>query len=430
PDQRVSIVVRDYDDYSNGAAYFYDNKIDIWAPALDFELRGTHPWIENVVAHEFTHIVQIQTAMKLGRKVPAVYFQWLGYEAERRPDVLYGFPNVIVSYPLSAFVVPAWFAEGVAQYNHPDLSHDRWDSHRDMILRAAMLDDKLLSWEEMAVFGKTSLGNEESYNAGYSFVEYIAETYGVEKLREISRQLGSLNRLTIGGAIGAALGKSGEELYEEWKRAKLAHYQAVVQRIGTERVEGELIEDEGFGNFYPAFSPDGKKLAYVSTKDKDYFSLSTIYVYDLETKKKTRVRSGVRSALSFSPDGRFLYYSKSSVANPFWSRLFDVYRYDLQEEREERLTRGARAMNARLSKDGSQLVCVVNRDGTTNIAVADADGRNLRQLTKFENGEQVFTPVWSPDGTAIAFGFSDSHNQSIALLDAVGSNFRILKSGG
>ena len=116
PDQKVNFVVTDHDDISNGGAYFYENKIEIFAPSLDYVLRGTHNWLRDVVSHEFTHIVQIQTAMKFGRKLPAFYFQWLGYESERRPDVLYGYPDVIVSYPWSGFAVPVWFAEGVAQY--------------------------------------------------------------------------------------------------------------------------------------------------------------------------------------------------------------------------------------------------------------------------------------------------------------------------
>ena len=220
PDQRVSFIIRDHDDYSNGAAYFYDNRIEIRAPALDFELRGIHPWLWNVVTHEFTHIVQIQTTMKFGRKMPGFYFQWLGYEAERRPDVLYGYPNVLVSYPFSGFIVPSWFAEGTAQYNNPSLGYDYWDSHRDMILRMYMIDGNPLSWEEMAVFGKTSLGNESSYNAGFSLVGYIAQKYGVEKLQEISVKLSAPFRLTIDGAIKAAIGKTGVELYEEWKVGK------------------------------------------------------------------------------------------------------------------------------------------------------------------------------------------------------------------
>ena len=430
PDQKVSFVIRDHDDYSNGAAYFYDNKIEIWAPALDFELRGTHPWLRDVVTHEFTHIVQIQTTMKLGRRFPAIYLQWLGYEAERRTDVLYGYPNTIVSYPLSAFVVPSWFAEGVAQFNHPDFAFDYWDSHRDMILRMYMLDGNPLTWDEMAIFGKTSLGNESSYNAGFSIVQYLAESYGVDKLKELSRSLASPPRVTVDGAIAAVLGKSGFELYDEWKKAKVEQYQKVAAAITSSRSEGELIEKEGFGNFYPAFSPDGKKIAYVSNKGEDYFSLSSLSLYDLEQKSSKQLDVAARSTLSYSPDGRYLYYSRINRDNPHWSRLSDIYRYDTKEESEERLTYGLRAWNPNLSLDGTKLVFAIGKDGTANVGVADAQGKNRRSVTTFSNGEQVFTPVWSPDGTVVAFGYSTGYNQSVALINEDGSGLRVVVRGG
>ena len=429
PDSKVSLVIRDHDDYSNGAAYFYDNKIELWAPSLDFELRGTHPWIRDVVSHEFTHIVQIQTAMKLGRTFPALYFQWLGYESERRSDVLYGYPNAIVSYPLSAFVVPAWFAEGVAQFNHPSLTYDYWDSHRDMILRMYMLEGNPLTWEEMAVFGKTSLGNESSYNAGFSIVSYVAETYGAEKLKEISSALSSLPRVTIDGAVSKALGISGEELYERWKQAKIEQYRQVGDRIKAKRVEGELIEKVGFGNSFPTFTPDGKKLAYVSNKNEDYFRLSSVYLYDLETKTSSKLDLRARSTLSFSPDGKYLYYSKLSRKNGFWANLYDLYRYDITKEKDERLTYGLRAWNPKLSSDGKKLAFAYGGDGTVNLGVCDADGKNVRQVTRFVNGEQVYTPQWSPDGAAIAFGFSSDDKQSVAIVNEDGTGFKVLVRG-
>jgi len=191
PDQKVNIVIRDHDDYSNGGTDSYDNFIVIYAPALDFELRGTHPWLWMVVTHEFTHLVQIQTAMKFGRRVPGIYFQWLGYEKESRPDVLYGYPNVIVSYPIAGSLIPPWFAEGVAQYNNPIQGYDNWDSHRDMILRMYMVDGNPLSWNEMAFFGKNSLGNESVYNSGFSLVGYIGKKYGVDKLKQYRDNLQS-----------------------------------------------------------------------------------------------------------------------------------------------------------------------------------------------------------------------------------------------
>ena len=36
PTQKVSFVIRDFDDISNGAAYFFDNKVEIYAPSMDF----------------------------------------------------------------------------------------------------------------------------------------------------------------------------------------------------------------------------------------------------------------------------------------------------------------------------------------------------------------------------------------------------------
>ncbi|MEK6572062.1 MAG: DPP IV N-terminal domain-containing protein, partial [Bacteroidota bacterium] len=429
PDQKVSFVLKDYDDYSNGAAYFYDNKIEIWVPALDFELRGTTNWLRNVVTHEFTHIVQIQTAMKFGRRVPGFYLQWLGYEAERRPDVLNGFPNVIVSYPISGAIVPAWFAEGVAQYNRPELRYDSWDSHRDMILRMHVLDGNMLSWNQMGVFGKTSLGNESSYNAGYSFVHYIAARYGEGKISEVSRNLSRLPSLTIDGAIERTVGKTGREIYEEWKAWLKGRYEASVAPIRSRLITGEIIADVGFGNLYPSFSPDGKKIAYVSTKKEDYFSLTSLYVYDIEAKKEERLVSGVRSSLAWSPDGKRLYYAKAGRENKHWSSYEDIYLYDLESKEESRLTHARRARYPSISPSGERIAYVTESDGTRNLAVMKIDGSDPLFLTNFKAGEQAYSSSWSPDGSMLVFGYSDRKAQRLALVRADGTGFKLLTDG-
>lgn len=434
PDQKVSWIIKDYDDYSNGATYFYDNKIEIWATSMDFDLRGTHNWLRNVITHEFTHIIQIQTSMKFGRRVPAFYFQWLGYEAERRPDVLYGYPNVIVSYPISGFVVPAWFAEGTAQFNRAELEYDFWDTHRDMILRMYALDGNMLSWEGMSVFGKTSLGNESSYNAGFALVSYIAYKYGANKVVEISRSLSSLTEYSIDGAIKRAIGINGETLYNEWRRSLEKEYNSKVESIRKNLVEGERIADVGFGNFYPTFSPDGKKIAYVSNKEADYFFLSSLYIYDLETKQEKKLKEGVRSSLSWSPDGKRIFYSKNTSDNKHWSNVYDIYCFDLVTEKEKRLTRGRRASYPAISPDGKQIAFVINMDGTTNLAIANYydSSKTLREellLTNFSNGEQVYNPKWSPDGRKIIFDYSIKDGRDIAIIDLQSKDIDFIFSG-
>lgn len=466
PDQKVSIIIKDHDDISNGAAYFYDNKIEIYAPSMDFDLRGTHNWLRNVVTHEFTHIVQIQTAMKFGRGVPGIYFQWLGYESERRPDVLYGFPNVIVSYPFSGFVVPVWFAEGVAQYNRTDLRYDFWDSHRDMILRSYALDGNMLTWEQMGVFGKTSLGNESSYNAGFAFVSYVAKKYGEEKLLDISRNLGRFSATTIDGAIKDAVGKDGGEVYAEWRAQVEKEYAERVAPIRENVKEGQLIpmlsEDGtavqaenkelqtlpvhdqksrqmlsccatnfnmGFANLYPSYSRDGKKIAYVSNKSADYFSMSSLFIYDVETQKEKRLQGGVRTSVSWSPDGKKIYYGKASRDNPHWSFQYDLYVYDIEKEEETRLTHGKRAWSPAVSPDGSQIAFVVNGDGTTNLALMNSDGTNSRIVTPYANGEQVYAPQWSPSGDRIIFDYSIKDGRDLASVKPDGSDLKFLVSG-
>lgn len=418
PNQKVSIVIKDYDDYSNGVTYFYDNKIEIWASPLDFELRGMHNWLRDVVTHEFTHNVQMQVALKFGRRIPAIYFQWLNYEKENRPDILYGFPNVIVSYPLAGVNVPAWFSEGTAQFNHPDLNYDYWDTHRDMVLRMQVIDDKLLSWEQLNSFGKTSLGNESVYNSGFSLVEFIARNYGIDKLEEISRSLKSPFYLTIDQALKKSLGIDGKELYKMWREHLKKRYSQQIKSIG-EKVEGEIIADVGFGNFYPKFSPDGREIAYISNKSNDYFYPSAIYVRDIETGKEIKLAEGAISSFSWSPDGKKIFYSKKTRRNKNFRSLYDIFVYDLGLRKETRLTYGLRGNNPVVSPDGKYIAFVVYNDGTANIGVIDIDNvdEGVKILTDFKNGERVYNLCFSPDVKKILFDYSLKDNRDIGLLD-------------
>ncbi len=429
PDTKVSLVFKDVSDYSNGLAYFFNNKIIFYTSPLDYDLRGTHNWLRNVIAHEFTHIVQMQVAMKFGRSLPAFSFQWFGYERERRDDILYGYPNVLVSYPLPGVIVPPWFAEGTAQYNRPQLGYEEWDSHRDMILRCYALSDSMLSWDEMQAFGKTSLGNESVYNAGYKLTRYISAHYGEESIVEITRRLGRLFTFSIDGAIQDVLEKSGHELYDEWTEHTKKDYQRRIAPVRAHLVQGNIVGGTGFGNFYPAFSPDGKALAYVSNKNSDRFSQSSLFTIDLETGKETRLIGGTNSMLSWSPDGQSIVYSKYNTPSVEGYLFYDLYRYDLSTKKEHRITHGLRAYNPCYSPDGKRIVFVFEKDGSVNLGIVDAGGKNFARVTRFKYGEQAFTPRWSPDGEKILFAYAPREQRTIAVVKPDGSDLRVLLQG-
>lgn len=67
------------------------------------------------------------------------------------------------------------------------------------------------------------------------------------------------------------------------------------------------------------------------------------------------------------------------------------------------------------------IVYVSQKDGTLNLFLIDIDGKNKRQLTFFQNGEQVFNPKFSPDGTKIIFDYSLNESRDIAICDLDGN---------
>ena len=422
----VHFVIKDIDDYSNGATYFFDNKIEIWTSALNFDLRGAHNWLRNVITHEFTHMVQIQSAMKLNRQVPAMFLQVLNYEDERRPDILYGYPNFIVSYPIATVNVPSWFAEGTAQYNRKEFNYDNWDTHRDMVLRCYALNGNMLTWNEMGIFDKTSLGNESVYNAGFALTRYISQRYGEDKLREISQDLGKPFTFTMNEAIREAVGKSGIDVYNEWKNFVTKSYKKRSKAVLSNLVEGDKLINKGFGNFFPTYSPDGKRFAYISNKGQDYLGLSSAYIYDLKTKKSKIITSDVRSTLAWVPGKNKIIYAKISDDNPNWYNVHDLYVYDLDKNTEKRLTHDLRANQPSISHDGKHIVFLFEKDGTTNLGMVDINGKHFEQITKFRNGEQVYQPKFTKNDKQIIFDYSYAENRDIARIDTNGDHFEFL----
>jgi len=301
-----------------------------------------------------------------------------------------------------------------------EFNYDNWDSHRDMILRSYILDDNLLTWNQMGVFGKTSLGNESVYNLGFALTSYISQKYGEDKLRELTTALGKFSTFTFDSACEQVLGKTGKQLYDEWKDFLSEHYNQRIKSVRENSVIGDTIGAVGFGNFYPVFSKDGKKILYISNKSSDYFSPSGLFLYDIETKSDKLIKMGVRSTFSWIDNETKVIYSKITDNNPNWYNVHDLYVYDIKNEKETRLTKNLRANQPSVSNDETKIVFLFQKDGTTNLALVNIDGSDYKQLTFFENGEQVYNPKFSPDDAHIIFDYSYHNTRDIARISAGG----------
>lgn len=460
PKNKIHLIFKDTDDYSNGATYFFNNKIEIWATNLDYVMRGTKNWLRDVITHEFTHMISIQKTIKTSIYFPYGFFQWFGYEKEKRKDVIRGFPNVIVNYPLSSINMPVWFAEGIAQQQNNKARYDYRDPHREMVIRDRILYNKFLTYNEMTVFGKTSHGNESSYNLGFSFSKYLVERFGEHILSDITDISSKWTSYTFNGVLEKATGVPVDTLYTQWKDSLTSVYLKRTEIIRQNEVKGTPIELEGFANLYPVYSPDGKKIAYITNKGKDYWGTDLV-VYNKKTKSLKKIASAVPSSLSWSPNGKRLAYTALEITEN-GSKFSDLFIYDFEQKKEYRLTYNLRGKNPDFSNDGKKIAFVTTTDGLNQLNVLNlplylyadrsavcafdvetgkfhnsfTDPVNQRrvkyipgkitQLLAFQNGRQIYHPRWSNDDSKIVFDTAVDYGRNIGVYDFKSQKFSLL----
>ena len=203
----------------------------------------------------------------------------------------------------------------------------------------------------------------------------------------------------------------------------------------------------GKGDFEPALSPEGRRLAFTR-----YVGNNTdVYLSDLDDRRNPIGEpralisgSGARAPV-WTPDGRDILFSSGAHHRPHLARLrvaarsvperapfaaegnwglaaaistrwqvayavtvaqIDVYRTEL----EARTGRGVPFLKSTFvehlpeySPDGKRIAFVSNRSGSQQIWVCDAEAGNWHRLTSLADNAEATWPRWSPDGRRLVF---------------------------
>lgn len=124
----------------------------------------------------------------------------------------------------------------------------------------------------------------------------------------------------------------------------------------------------------PAWTPDAKKIAYVSFETKR----PAIYVQDLATGQREKLAGfrGLNGAPSFSPDGKSMLFTASMHDNP------EIYQMDLTTRQLQRMTNNSAIdTEARYTPDGKGFIFTSDRGGSAQIYKHNFSDNSTKRLT-------------------------------------------------
>jgi outer membrane protein assembly factor BamB len=223
----------------------------------------------------------------------------------------------------------------------------------------------------------------------------------------------NLTRVEKGGCRSAAPSPDGKRI------AFLRDNPPALYLMDADGGNQRRLTEQGFRDFLPTWSPDGKRLAYSVEGERGKFSLCC---YDLATGKDVRVGPG-RSP-RWSPDGKRLLFEDVR------DRVAMIGLVSPEGGDEVRLTKGpGHAVAPAWSPTGDRIAYFAPREGKAELWVLRVEGKKSRLVASVE-GPWESAPSWSPDGKRLTFAAGPSAKRVVYVVDDQGRGLRKLATGG
>ncbi len=295
----------------------------------------------------------------------------------------------------NSYQIPLWFIEGMAEYlSLGSISPLTSIWMRDAVLRKDVPSISKIG-RDMRYF---------PYRYGHSIWAYIAGRWGDEIVGPLFSAVVSLG---LESGFSSTLGMSVDSLSRSWQNAIRTSFNSKTLYTGDTSHHIKTIQSSRDINLSPSISPDGKYVAFLSSRG--LFSID-LYLADAKSGKiiKKLVSSEnderfetirfINFSGSWSPDGKYFAFvvfdegnnaiAIEDVAHGYTKKIISIS--------------GTEEVNhISWSPDGRRLVLSASEGAVSNLYFYDLKERKAEKLTDDLYAE--IQPVWSPDGKTIAF---------------------------
>ena len=416
PSERCHVVVSDETDFANGSATpLLRNTINVFAPPPDARstLNDFDDYVWELVSHEYTHILHIDTTFGLPEVTNQIFGKlWLPNGAQ-----------------------PRWFIEGYAVYQESaqSASGRERSAAEEMAVRAQVLAGSFPTLSQLSNLPLQWPRGDIWYTIGGRFLAYIGDKYGGGALRDLSHDYGGRPiPFGLNLSASAVLGKSYLDLYDEFRREEKERALEVVTQVREEgETPVEVLTALGERTRSPRFSRDGSTI-YYSSQGPDRLpeirALALPACCELSGKLPPRTSprdthladSYSDATLGVLPDGRVVY-SREQIYQRY-EDLEDLYAVDPTTREVRRLTRGVRASEPDAAPDGTLVFVWRRPGGRTAIAELAPGSSSPKVLFQDAALEPVGSPRVSPDGSKVAFLHHRNASWDVRVLDRATGN--------
>jgi hypothetical protein len=427
PTERTEVLLTDVTDSANGSATALPyNAIRLFVTAPDdmSPLGEYDDWLSELVTHEYTHVLHVDNISG----IPALLNAVLGKTSA---------PNQ---------VQPRWILEGLAvavESEHTGGGRLR-STQFDMILRADVLEGRMARLDQMSHPARRWPTGNLWYLYGGAFIGWIADVYGPDTYAAVATDYGS-NILPwgINRSIRRATGRTYPELFEGWRTHLERRYRdqiAEVERRGLR--EGTRLTHRGRVAGSPRWVPpcaresDREEIVYYADDGHQPLGFWRVPLDSRTSAAEGDAKLWARSSghnVSFEPSCGFVFDTTAPSNRRYYFN--DLFRQPKGTRSErglrgsrERLTTGKRAREPDVSPDGTKIVYVTNRAGTSTLRIADLtpEGKIEREraLVRSARYEQAFGPRFSHDGKRVAYSaWSRGGYRDVRVVDVATGRF-------
>jgi Tol biopolymer transport system component len=211
----------------------------------------------------------------------------------------------------------------------------------------------------------------------------------------------NLRRLTSsgGGKASYSWSPDGERIVfrwdptgTDWNRSDIAIVTVADHKVTT-------LAHEAWS---PAWSPLGDWIAYYSAAAQDF----GLYLIRPDGSDNHQILAGDAEYPTWSPDGRRLAFMSLGFPAGSSSAAYEIYVVDVDGENLQRLTivEGEDGWPA-WSHDGTRIAYqrMVSDEAKSEIHVMGADGQDDRLITDPNDDLEEYTPAWSPNDRYLAY---------------------------